>query len=150
MSPASNAPRPPELTYLATFRIKVGSIHQVTPPGEATRRIIPILGGTLEGPELTAEILPYGADFQTQRSPGGTELDARYMAATNLAVRAGSPEDIAALASGNKVPAERIYFRCSPRISTDAPRLAHLNDKVLIGSGRREPDAVIIDVWTVL
>jgi hypothetical protein len=131
----------------------------VTPPGEATRRIIPILGGTLEGPELTAEILPYGADFQTQRSPGGTELDARYMAATaegelmfitNLAVRAGSPEDIAALASGNKVPAERIYFRCSPRISTDAPRLAHLNDKVLIGSGRREPDAVIIDVWTVL
>lgn len=156
--PDMSLPTPPELRYLASLRIEVDTPRAITPPGEATRRIIPITGGSIDGPGLRAEILPFGADFQTQRSATGTELDARYMARTengdllfitNLAVRAGSADDIAALAAGEPVPPERIYFRCSPRISTDSAELAHLNDRVLLGSGHREPDAVLLDVWVV-
>ncbi|GAB2636941.1 DUF3237 domain-containing protein [Gordonia jinhuaensis] len=153
-----DGPRPPGLTYLAGFRIDVGTALAVTPPEQATRRIVPITGGSVRGPEFTATILPYGADFQTQRSPATTDLDARYalqtptgelVFVTNTAVRSGAPEDIEALASGRRVPAESIYFRCCPQFTTDAPRWGFLNDRLFVGSGRRDPEQVVIDVWMV-
>ena len=48
----------------------------VTPYGE--RRIINILGGTVEGPKLKGRILPGGADWQIVREDGTAELVARY------------------------------------------------------------------------
>ncbi len=42
-----------------------------------------------------------------------------------------------------------IYFRCTPRFSTAAPEWAWLNHTIAVGTGRRRPDAVEIDVFTV-
>src|SRR5215813_6823111 len=48
----------------------------VTPHGR--RRIVPIVGGTVRGRRLEAEILPGGADWQRVRGDGVVELVARY------------------------------------------------------------------------
>ena len=60
----------------------LGDIQRLgnTPYGE--RRIINILGGTVEGPKLNGKILPGGADWQIVRADGVVHLTARYTAET--------------------------------------------------------------------
>jgi hypothetical protein len=151
-------PVPPELEFLASLAVEVAPPVEVGRTRTGLRRVIPISGGTVTGPELNGRILPAGADFQLITSETSSDLDARYVIETddgdrlfvmNAAYRTGSAEDIAALVRGEEVPAERIYFRCSPRFEVAGERWAWLESTVVIGSGRREPDRVLIDLWRV-
>src|SRR5260370_22256924 len=56
----------------------LGDIQKLgnTPYGE--RRIISILGGTVEGPKLKGKVLSGGADWQIVRADGVVHLQARY------------------------------------------------------------------------
>jgi len=157
----SSIPQPPPLQYFGTLHIEVAQPVEVGNTHAGQRRVIPITGGSLAGPDIAGEILHAGADFQVIRSATESDLDARYVIAlddgarifvTNVAYRTGSAQDIQALAQGEQVPAERIYFRCAPRFEVaDTPDTSWqwLESTVVIGSGRREPDAVIIDLWVV-
>ncbi len=161
--PPSDAARPaeptaPRLEFLGTVSVDVDAPVEVGRTHRGQRRVIPIAGGTVSGPELNGRILPGGADFQLIESATSSDLDARYVIETddgdrlyvmNVAYRTGSAEDIAALAAGERVPAERIYFRCAPRFEVAGERWAWLANTVVIGSGRREPDSVLIDLWVV-
>lgn len=154
-------PQPPELEYFGRLSIEVAEPVEVGRTHAGQRRVIPITGGTLSGPCTSGTILNAGADFQVIRSATESDLDARYVIeladgarvfVTNVAYRTGSAEDIAAIAEGTKVPADRIYFRCAPRFEVaDTPDTSWqwLESTVVIGSGQREPDAVIIDLWVV-
>jgi hypothetical protein len=48
-----------------------------------TRRVIPITGGTFEGPKIKGEVLPGGEDWQLVRPDGDIEFDARYLLKTD-------------------------------------------------------------------
>lgn len=155
------APPAPDLEFFGTLHIEVAQPVEVGRTHAGQRRVIPITGGTLTGPEVSGKILPAGADFQVIRSATESDLDARYVIeladgarlfVMNVAYRTGAAEDITALAQGHEVPAERIYFRCAPRFEVaDTPDTSWqwLESTVVIGSGRREPSAVIIDLWIV-
>lgn len=166
MTIASNAPEgaeppAPVLEYFGQLNIEVAAPVEVGRTHAGQRRVIPITGGVFNGPDVTGTILNAGADFQVLRSTTASDLDARYVIelhdgarlfVTNVAYRTGSAEDITALAEGREVPAERIYFRCAPRFEvadTATSSWQWLESTVVIGSGRREPDAVIIDLWIV-
>ena len=160
-APDVTPPEPPALEYFGRLNIEVAAPVEVGRTHAGQRRVIPITGGTFAGPNVTGTVLPAGADFQVIRSATESDLDARYVVelddgarlfVTNVAYRTGSAEDIAALAQGRKVPAERIYFRCAPRFEVaDSPTSSWqwLESTVVIGSGRRQPYAVIIDLWVV-
>ena len=47
------------------------------------RRIVPITGGTFEGPNIRGEVVPGGEDWQLVRPDGDTELYARYLLKTH-------------------------------------------------------------------
>jgi hypothetical protein len=47
------------------------------------RRIVPITGGSFEGPNIKGEVLSGGEDWQLTRPDGDTELYARYLLKTN-------------------------------------------------------------------
>jgi len=47
------------------------------------RRIVPITGGTFEGPKIRGEVVPGGEDWQLTRPDGDTELYARYLLKTH-------------------------------------------------------------------
>ncbi len=47
------------------------------------RRVVPITGGTFEGPEISGLVLPGGEDWQLVRPDGVTELYARYLLQTH-------------------------------------------------------------------
>jgi hypothetical protein len=148
----------PALTFLASVEVVVGPPVDAGPTPEGRRRIIPILGGTVTGPELTGSVLPAGADFQVLRSETLTELRAQYAIETddgdriyveNFGLRSGTAADIAALVRGEPVPPDRIYFRCTPRMSTTSARWTWLTERIIIGTGVRHPDTVRLDLYVV-
>jgi hypothetical protein len=135
--------------------------------GEGCRRIIPITGGRVQGlargQSMAGEILPGGADFQLVTSSVtdqvAAQLDARYILrlsdgshiyVTNLAVRTGSPQDIASLVRGESVPPERIYFRCAPRFEVERADLVWMTQTLFIGTGARFPDRVEMVFYEVI
>lgn len=160
-SNTASQPAPPELEYFGRLNIEVAAPVEVGQTHAGQRRVIPITGGSLTGPNVSGAILNAGADFQVIRSASESDLDARYVIelddgarlfVMNVAYRTGSAEDITALAEGREVPAERIYFRCAPRFEvadSSTSSWQWLESTVVIGSGRREPDAVLIDLWIV-
>jgi hypothetical protein len=50
---------------------------------EGKRRIIPITGGSFRGPEIRGTVLPGGADWNLQRSDGGSSVEAAYYLRTD-------------------------------------------------------------------
>jgi hypothetical protein len=129
----------------------------MTPYGE--RRIINILGGTVEGPRLKGRILPGGADWQIVRADGVVHLHARYTVETDSGglilvdsegYRHGPPEVMAALARDETVDASLYYFRAVMRFETADPAALWLNRILALARGSRENRAVRLDVHEVL
>jgi hypothetical protein len=129
----------------------------VTPYGE--RRIINILGGTVEGPKLKGHILPGGADWQIVRNDGVVDLRARYTVETNTGghilvnsegLRHGPQEVMERLARDETVDPSLYYFRAFMRFETADPAAAWLNRILCIGYGSRENKAVRLAVREVL
>jgi hypothetical protein len=63
-------------------KVKIANMIMVGESKRGTRRIIPITGGTFEGPKIKGEVLPGGEDWQLVRPDGDTELYARYLLKT--------------------------------------------------------------------
>lgn len=135
-------------------------IIQVAQPLEAgpSRRIVPILGGTFEGPRLRGIVLPGGADFQFLRPDGVTELEARYILqcedgarvyVENRGLRHGPPEAMERLRRGEPVDPAEIYFRATPRFETSDPRYAWLTRIICLCDGVRRPDCVELSFFEV-
>lgn len=66
-----------ETTPLFAAEVLLGPVVEVGPTPTGFRRVIPIVGGTVSG-AITGEVLPGGADWNTVRPDGSTELWARY------------------------------------------------------------------------
>ena len=82
--PATSQQAPePELELLYRSVVKLGEVIQVGETGRGVRRIIPIVGGTFEGPNMRGEILPMGWDWQLERKDGCTEIIADYFLKTD-------------------------------------------------------------------
>lgn len=128
-----------------------------TPYGE--RRVINILGGTVEGPRLKGTILRGGADWQIVRADGVVHLTARYTVATDTGghilvnsegYRHGPPEVMARLARDETVDPTLYYFRTMMRFETSDPASSWLNRILAIGRGARANRQVTIEVHEVL
>ncbi|MEO6532666.1 MAG: DUF3237 domain-containing protein [Pseudolysinimonas sp.] len=154
----SNSRVAPTLSFLARIEIDVALPIDLGTGDGPHRRIVPIVGGRVDGPELKGIVLPGGADFQVLRSATVTELEARYAIETddgdriyieNFGVRSGSSEDIERLTRGETVDPERIYFRSAPRMSSAGSRWAWLGSRILVASGERHPDRVSLDIFVV-
>ncbi len=142
-----------DLTVTVAQPIEAGMVRGLNSRGR--RRIIPITGGSMNGPELQGRVLPGGADFQLVVSDTCADLDARYLIALdgphhggqhifvqNRALRRGSAEDIARLVRGEPVDPQAVYFRCVPTFEVSDEKLRWLTESVFVGTGARYPDRV--------
>ena len=123
------------------------------------RRIIPILGGEVSGEGIQGKIFPVGADFQTIRPNGFTELEAKYafemddgaiVYIENIGIRFGPKELLDRITKGETVDPALIYFRSVPRFETGAEKYRWLMENLFIGVGARYPDRVELAVHQVL
>ena len=139
-------------------RIDVGEALTVGETPQGLRRIVPILGGSVEGPDLRAVVLSGGADWQLVDADGTARLEARYtlraddgalVYVRNEGIRSGPPEVLARLAAGEPVQSALYYFRAAPRFETGSARHRWLNDSIFIATGAREARRVLLDVFRV-
>ncbi len=149
---------PPRLTLAMTLRVQVGPPTELGEVPRGRRRIIPILGGTFDGPDIRGKVMPGGADWQIVRADGLAELDTRYMLQTeagkliyiqNAGIRHASPEITKKLLAGEPVDPSLVYFKTVPTFETSAPELQWLTRSIFIGTGERHPAEVVIRVWRV-
>jgi hypothetical protein len=148
----------PELNFFADLSVQVDKPQEVGQTHHGVRRLIPILGGQVQGHGWTARVLSGGADFQLIVNERMAELDARYTIETdggdlifvqNRAVRTAAPEVMARLVRGEPVPPEAVYFRCSPNFETASASLGWITERLFIGTGARHPDKVVMRFFEV-
>ncbi|MDE2449213.1 MAG: DUF3237 domain-containing protein [Gammaproteobacteria bacterium] len=106
---------------------------------QGDRRIVPITGGTFQGPRLSGTVLDEGEDSQLLRPDGVKEITARYVLRTTDDVRI-YVVNCGLIAPQEAQGPERFYKRTTPRF--DAPsgsRYSWLNRAVFIGTLHRLP-----------
>jgi hypothetical protein len=157
-NPAPAASQPPKLTHAFTLRVQVGAPVELGEVPGGRRRIIPILGGTFEGPDIRGRVLAGGADWQIVRQDGLAVLDTRYTLQSdrgsliyiqNAGIRHAPPDVTRKLLAGEAVDPAQVYFKTVPTFETSAPELQWLTRSIFVGTGERHPSEVVIRVWKV-
>jgi hypothetical protein len=145
--------------YVFSLAIRIGAPIVAGDLGYGVRRIIPILGGDVRGEGISGTILPCGADFQTIRPNGFTEVEAKYafqmqdgaiVYIENVGIRFGPKQLLDRIAQGESVDPTLIYFRSVPKFETGAASYRWLMENLFVGVGARHPDRVEIAVHQVL
>src|ERR1700686_3394617 len=112
------------------------------------RRVVPVLGGTLEGSGLKGKILP-GADYQIIQPDGLTEIDAHYVVqmengdllyVTNRWLWLGPAEVIPKVNAVEQVHQSLVYFRTVVSTKTAAPALQWMTRTIFVCVGERLPN----------
>ena len=149
-----------ELRSLLTIEVSVPPVVDLGsfPLGE--RRVVTFDGGTFEGRDgLRGTIAPGGVDWQLARTDGVIEIDAHYLLVTDeqepievrsTGLRRLTPEVADRIARGEAVDPSEYYFRTHIRLSTSAPRLAWMNERIGVSTGERRNDLVTIHVHELL
>src|SRR3954451_21085891 len=148
-----------ETRYVFTITARIGGVTSAGDIGHGVRRIIPIIGGEVRGPDINGKVSAFGADFQIIRPNELIELEAKYAFETddgavvyveNRGIRFGPVELLQRLKRGEPVDPRLIYCRTVPKFETGAAKYRWLMHYLFIGSAARHADRVVIDVHQVL
>lgn len=149
----------PTLDHVCDLYVELDPITEMGQGRAGHRRIIPIIGGRVEGPKLNGRILNLGADWQTVFDGGMAELDTRYAMETddgaiieiiNYGYRHGPAEVLAAVARGEDVPVSDYYMRTHARLETGDPRYGWVNRTLFVGTGGRQKQSVKVSLYAIL
>ena len=153
-------PPVPGLALLARFTVELArplwDLGRTS--GLGSRRIVPITGGHVVGPDLNGEILDNGADWQIVGDDGTTAVDTRYLLRLDdgalaylrtQGFRHGPPDVLARITEGEDVDPTLYYFRVQMLFETASATYDWLNRIVAVGSALRAADAVIYDAYRV-
>ncbi len=151
-------PAVPTLSHLMQVRLEVSSPQPLGDVPLGKRVIVAIGGGEFTGERLRGRVLAGGGDWLIQRRDYCAQLDARYALETHdgaivyvqdRGLRHGPEHTMARLAKGEPVNPRDYYFRTTAQLETASRSYGWLNRAIVIGSGMREADRVIIDFYTV-
>ncbi len=143
-----------EMEFVFEARVGVQKPLVVGPSSHGLRRVVPITGGSFDGPTIRGRVIPGGADWQFVRPDGVLSVEAHYtletsdsvlIMVTNRGLRRASPEVMARLGRGEPVQPSEYYFRTTAEF--EAPigsKYEWLNQSVFVGVAERRPDAAII------
>jgi hypothetical protein len=145
--------------FLLEALFDVGPAIDAGPTPLGFRRIIPITGGSFEGPKLRGRVVPGGEDRQIFRADGVLSVEARYMletqegvliTVTNKGLWYGTPEVGARLMQGEPVDPSLYYFRTAALFEAPtSSALAWLNRVIILGTASPRAGLVIIKFFTV-
>jgi len=122
----NNTPKPPELEYVMELKVVCSQAFSCGQTSKGERIVIPITGGTFEGPNIKGTILSGGADYQlSDKQNHRTELEAIYCIktddGTNIHVR-----NCGLIVDGNDQNGNpQFYFRAAPKF--EAPNNSKYN-----------------------
>lgn len=143
--------------FLCSLSVDVGEIISMGQGPLRERRVVNIIGGSFEGPQMKGTVLP-GADWQMLRGDGVLELDARYalreergglVHVLSQGMRHGPPDVMERLARGEEVDPASYFFRTVMRFETGSPELAFLNRTIAIAKAQRKARRVELSAWSI-
>jgi hypothetical protein len=149
----------PKLEFIFEAKVSLDPIQELGVTTYAKRRIINITGGTFDGPNMKGTIVSGGADWQTIRTDGTADLDARYTLKTddgaliyiqNRGIRHAKPEVLARMAKGEKVDPSEYYMRTAAVFEVAEGKYAWLTKSVVVCVGARMSDHVLLRFYKVL
>jgi hypothetical protein len=127
-------PAPPSEPQLEFAFEEIVTLGQALPVGETSmgrRNMIPITGGTFEGPGIKGTIIPGGWDWQLTRADGCTEIKADYMIKTDdgVVINVVNVGALCPPKDGQFTPA-----RTQPRFEAPVGKYDWLNRSAFIGT----------------
>lgn len=149
----------PRLEFIAEARVALDKMLIVGDSSHGLRRIVPILGGQVEGPRFRGRVVPGGADWQFVRPDGVLELEAKYtleshdgvlIMVTNGGVRHGPGDVLDRIARGEHVDSSQYYFRTTTRF--EAPNGSDyewMNKSIFVCTAAREVATAIVRFYEV-
>ena len=143
----------PQLEFALQLKVTLGEAYSCGDTQHGQRTIIPITGGTFEGPNIKGTIINGGADYQLgNKALNRTELEAIYCIKTddgvNIHVRNRGIINSGKDDQGNPT----FYFKAAPQFEapTDS-KYAWLNNAIFVC----QPDfsggfkGIVLNVWKV-
>ncbi len=152
-------PLPLRTEFLFRMSLTVGPPQGIGPSRGTELRVVPVTGGTVAGPRLTAEVLPGPAgDWLRVEPDGTTHLDVRLTlrrrraASSTAGIRACAPARRrcwpGSVAARRWPPRTTISARAPLRDRRPGSRLARPDDRRR--GGQRRPEGPVYDVYAVL
>ena len=143
----------PEVEFALQLRVTLGDAYNCGETQHGLRTIIPITGGTFEGPNIKGTIINGGADYQIANTAiNRTELEAIYCIKTddgvNIHVRNRGIINSGKDEQGNPT----FYFKAAPQFEAPVDsKYAWLNNAIFVC----QPDfaagfkGIVLNVWKV-
>ncbi|KAL7796182.1 hypothetical protein V8C43DRAFT_20998 [Trichoderma afarasin] len=140
--PALHHPPAPALRFLYHLNSTLGEPVSFGPGPSGTKMSIPILGGTVEGPNIRGEVMSVGADWGTIDANGTFRADARYQLRTN------DSADIFIHVTGPTQPNGQVLNHIT--FEAGSHKYFWLNNVVAVGISTLGQTTVAVDVWEMV
>ena len=151
-SAQDNIPEAPQAEFVMQLKVTLGETYSCGETQHGRRTVIPITGGTFEGPNIKGTILNGGADYQLANAAGRTEVEAIYSIRTddgvNIHIRNRGIIANSKDAQGNP----SFYFRCAPQFEAPADsKYGWLNNALFLCSPSFSQgfNGIVLNVWKV-
>jgi hypothetical protein len=142
-----NSKDAPQLEYVCELKVWCDKPYTVGPTAHGERVVIPIAGGTFEGPKMKGKVMAGGADYQlVDKARGRTDLEAIYSIVTddNIIIHV---RNIGILSTAE----EGTYFRTAPKF--EAPygsKYEWLNNRIFVCVPKGENGYISLKIWMVM
>jgi len=142
----------PQLEFALQLKVTLGETFSIENTQHGRRTVIPITGGTFEGPQLKGTIINGGADYQLANAQGRTELEAIYCIKTDDGVYI-HVRNRGIIANGKDADGKpTFYFRAAPQFEAPADsKYGWLNNALFVCAPEfsQEFKGIVLNVWQV-
>ena len=143
----------PQLEFVMQLKVTLGEAYSCGETQHGRRTIIPITGGTFEGPDIKGTIINGGADYQLGNSvTNRTELEAIYCIKTDDGVYI-HVRNRGIIANGKDAEGKpSFYFRAAPQFEAPADsKYGWLNNALFVCAPEWSQDfkGIVLNVWKV-
>ena len=143
----------PQLEFAMQLKVTIDESYSCGETQHGQRVVIPITGGTFEGPKIKGTILSGGADYQlVGKDLNRTELEAIYFIKTDDGVCIHVRNRGIIYNGKDEEGKPTFYFKCAPQFEAPADsKYAWLNNALFVCSPdwSQEFKGIILNVWRV-
>ena len=142
----------PQLEFALQLKVTLGQAFSIENTQHGRRTVIPITGGTFEGPGIKGAIVNGGADYQLANAQGRTELEAIYCIKTDdgIYIHVRNRGIICGGQDADGKPT--FYFRAAPQFEAPADsKYGWLNNALFVCAPEFSQgfQGIVLNVWKV-
>ena len=142
----------PQLEFALQLKVTLGQAFSIENTQHGRRTVIPITGGTFEGPSIKGTIINGGADYQLANAQGRTELEAIYCIKTDddIYIHVRNRGIIAGGQDADGKPT--FYFKAAPQFEAPADsKYGWLNNALFVCAPdfSQQFQGIVLNVWKV-